>query len=147
MKKIIYLSVLCSFLTTTVFAQYSKQVRDSIYNASKEDHQLMMKELGIKELRAGPSGDPKAPDAANSDESKAKTYTSLPDPLTFNDGKKVTTPAEWVKRRKEIKEYFDKDVYGRMPADVPSVKWERCQSEGYYDWKPAGSCKRACGPC
>ncbi|MEJ2613555.1 MAG: hypothetical protein P8Z35_01225 [Ignavibacteriaceae bacterium] len=123
MKKFICLSMLCIFLTSTVFAQYSKHVRDSIYNASKKDHQLMMEELGIKELRPGPSGDPNAPNAANSDESKAKTYTSLPDPLVFNNGKKVTTPEQWWKRRKEIKEYFDKDVYGRMPANVPSVKW------------------------
>jgi len=124
MKKIIFLSILCIFLTPAVFAQYSKQVRDSIYSASKKDHQMMMEELGIKELRPGPSGDPKASNAANSDESKAKTYTSLPDPLVFNDGKKVNTPEQWWKRRKEIKEYFDKDVYGRMPANVPSVRWK-----------------------
>ena len=124
MKKIIYLSVLCIFLTTQVFAQFSQHARDSIYQASNEDHQLMMKELGIKELRSGPSGNPNAPNAANSDESKAKTYTSLPDPLIFNNGKEVTTPADWEKRRKEIKEDFDREVYGRVPANVPAVKWE-----------------------
>ncbi len=84
----------------------------------------MMKELGIKELRPGPSGDPNAPNAANSDESKASPYTSLPDPLIFNNGTKVTTPAQWEKRRKEIKEDFDKEIYGRVPANVPAVKWE-----------------------
>lgn len=124
MKKISYLSVLCVFLTTQIFAQFSQHARDSIYKASNVDHELMMKELGIKELRQGPSGDPNAPNAANSDESKAKTYTSLPDPLVFNNGKKVTTPAEWEKRRKEIKEDFDREVYGRVPANVPAVKWE-----------------------
>ena len=124
MKKLIYLVGICIFVTIQTFAQMSKEQRDSIYKASNEDHQLMMKELGIKELRPGPSGDPNAPNAANSDESKAKTYTSLPDPLIFNNGRKVTTPADWEKRRKEIKEDFDREVYGRVPPNVPSVKWE-----------------------
>ncbi|MFZ0454492.1 MAG: hypothetical protein WAM24_12155, partial [Ignavibacteriaceae bacterium] len=123
MKKFIYLSVLSIFLASQVFAQFSQHARDSIYQASNEDHELMMKELGIKELRPGPSGDPKAPNAANSDESKVLPYT-LPNPLVFNNGTKVTTPEQWLKRRKEIKEYFDKDVYGRLPANVPAVKWE-----------------------
>jgi hypothetical protein len=123
MKKIIYPCIICSLLTIQTFAQFSQQERDSINQANNEDHQLMMKELGIKELRPGPSGDPKAPNAANSDESKVPPYI-LPDPLVFNNGEKVTTPAQWEKRRKEIKEDFDREIYGRMPADVPAVKWE-----------------------
>ena len=50
-------------------------------------------------------------------------YT-LPDPLTFNDGEKVTSPSQWINRRKEIKEDFDREIYGRVPENVPSVKWE-----------------------
>jgi hypothetical protein len=123
MKKIIYPCIICSLLTIQTFAQFSQQERDSINQANNEDHQLMMKELEIKELRPGPSGDPKAPNAANSDESKVPPYI-LPDPLVFNNGEKVTTPAQWEKRRKEIKEDFDREIYGRMPADVPAVKWE-----------------------
>ena len=123
MKKIIYLAGICIFVTIQTFAQMSKEQRDSIYNASNEDHQLIMKELGIKELRPGPSGDPKALNAANADESKVPPY-SLPDPLVFNNGTKVTTSAQWEKRRKEINEDFDMDVYGKMPAHIPAVKWE-----------------------
>jgi hypothetical protein len=123
MKKFIYLLVICYLTTIQAFAQFSQQERDSINQANNEDHQLMMKKLGIKELRPGPSGDPKAPNAANSDESKVLPYT-LPNPLVFNNGTKVTTPTQWEKRRKEIKEDFDREVYGRMPANVPGVKWE-----------------------
>ena len=80
--------------------------------------------LHIKELRQGPSGDPKAPNAANVDESRVPPYT-LPDPLTLKNGKKVTTPEMWWKlRRPEIVEDFDREVYGRMPAHTPPVKWE-----------------------
>jgi len=39
-----------------------------------QDHQNMMNQLGIKALRPGPSGDEKAPNHANYDESKANPY-------------------------------------------------------------------------
>ena len=91
---------------------------------SEQDHQNMMDQLGIKALRPGPSGDEKAPNHANYDESKANPYPNLPDPLTLNDGQKVTTPQMWwEKRRPQIVEMFEKDVYGRVPKNVPLVKW------------------------
>jgi hypothetical protein len=89
-----------------------------------QDHQNMMDQLGIKALRPGPSGDVKAPNHANYDESKANPFPDLPDPLTLNDGKKVTTAAEWrEKRRPELAEMFSKYVYGRVPKDFPAVNW------------------------
>ena len=91
---------------------------------SDEDHQNMMDQLGIKALRPGPSGNEKAPNHANYDESTANPYPNLPDPLTLNDGKKVTTPQMWWdKRRPEIVEMYEKYVYGRIPKDVPKVTW------------------------
>ena len=80
--------------------------------------------LGITSLRPGPSGNPKAPNAANVDESKATTYTSLPDPLVMNNGKKVTSAKQWPKRRAEIVEDFDREIYGRTPLRTPAVRWE-----------------------
>ena len=48
----------------------------------------------------------------------------VPDPLTMNDGQKVTTPAMWWdKRRPEIVEMYSKYVYGRVPNNVPKVTW------------------------
>jgi hypothetical protein len=89
-----------------------------------QDRQNMMDQLGIKTLRPGPSGDENAPNHANYDESKANPFPVLPDPLTLNDGQKVTTPATWWnKRRPEIIEMYSKYVYGRVPKNVPSVTW------------------------
>ncbi|HET9268325.1 MAG TPA: hypothetical protein VFO31_09180 [Vicinamibacterales bacterium] len=91
---------------------------------TQQDHQRTMRLLGITSLRRGPSGDPNAPDASNADESKATPYTSLPDPLVFDNGRPVKTARDWTRRRAEIVEHFDREVYGRMPATTPGVKWE-----------------------
>lgn len=112
------------FLSFSSYSQMSQQARDSINALSKADHQLMMDMLGIKSLRLGPSGNPEAANAANSDESKATVYTSLPDPLIFKDGSKINTPKEWEARKLEIKEEFDQEIYGRMPENVPEVTWK-----------------------
>ncbi len=91
-----------------------------------EDHKRMMDLLHISELRRGKAGRDKTdPNFANYDESKANPYPNLPDPLTLKNGKKVTTAADWWnKRRPEIVEDFDREVYGRVPAVTPKVKWE-----------------------
>ncbi|MGA2558587.1 MAG: acetylxylan esterase [Terracidiphilus sp.] len=91
---------------------------------SDQDHQNMMDQLGIKALRPGPSGNEKAPNHANNDELLANPYPNLPDPLTLNDGQKVTTAQMWWdKRRLEIVELYSKYVYGRIPKDTPRVTW------------------------
>ena len=90
---------------------------------AEQDQQNMMKQLGIRALRPGPSGDERAPNHANYDESKANPFPNVPDALTFNDGRKVTTPDEWQKRRAEIVEGFECCVYGRVPENVPKVTW------------------------
>ena len=63
---------------------------------TEADHQQMMQQLGITQLRKGPSGDEKAPDHANYDDALANPYPVWPDPLRLNDGGKVTTPARRV---------------------------------------------------
>ncbi|MGD9158943.1 MAG: hypothetical protein PVG39_11090 [Desulfobacteraceae bacterium] len=124
-KNIFLLAILFLLVNINLSAQMpSREEWERLQKESAKDHALMMEMLGISEIRPGPSGDPKAPDAANSDESKATTYTSLPDPLTFNDGTKVKTAAQWKKRRKELFELFDREVYGRMPDNIPGVTWE-----------------------
>ena len=97
---------------------------------SEQDQQRMMDLLHIQSLRPGVNGsDPKAANAANYDESKsasgAGTDGKLPDPLVMNDGKRVTTAKMWwTKRRPQIVEMFDEDIYGRMPKVTPKVNWE-----------------------
>jgi hypothetical protein len=89
-----------------------------------QNHQNMMDQLGIKALRPGPSGDDKAPNHANYDASVANLYRNIPDPLTMNDGQKVTTAKKWWdQRRPELVEMFSKYVYGRVPNNVPKVRW------------------------
>ncbi len=89
-----------------------------------QDHQNMMDQLGIKALRPGPSGNERDPNHANYDESKANPYPDLPDVLTTNDGKKVTTADMWFKaRRPEILEAMSREVYGFIPANLPKVTW------------------------
>ena len=118
---ILFASLVPAMLTG---AQDWQRIRDSLNRISYADHRLMMKQLGISELRPGPSGDPNAPNAANSDESKATKYTSLPDPLVFHDGSKVTTAVQWKERRKELFGDFDMEIYGRLPDHIPAVTWE-----------------------
>lgn len=89
-----------------------------------EDHQNMMDQLGIKALRPGPSGNESAPNHANYDESTANPFPELPDVLTLANGQKVTTAKEWWDRRRpEIIEDFEREVLGRIPANVPAVNW------------------------
>ena len=111
------------FLPSLVFSQFSQQYRDSINRFSYEDHQQMMQQLGISELRPGPSGNPEAPNAAISDEAKVQPYF-LPNPLEFDNGTKVTTQQQWEKRRAEITEHFDREIYGRLPENIPGVTWK-----------------------
>jgi hypothetical protein len=91
---------------------------------TEQDQQNMEQQLGIKTLRPGFSGNEKAPNHANYDESKATPFPNLPDPLTLKNGQKVTTPDMWWReRRPEIVEDFEREVYGRVPANVPKVTW------------------------
>lgn len=88
----------------------------------------MLAKLNINSTRPGPSGNPQAPKAANTDESKASPYTSLPDPLIMRNGKKVITAKMWwTQRRPEIVEDFDKKIYGRVyntvEGDHRFIKW------------------------
>ena len=92
--------------------------------AAEQDHQNMMAQLGIRSLRPGPSGNESAPNHANYDTSLATPFTTLPDPLTLNDGRKVTTPTMWWDRRRpEVVDALEREVYGRVPANVPPVTW------------------------
>jgi (4-O-methyl)-D-glucuronate---lignin esterase len=92
---------------------------------AEQDHQRVVGLLHISSLRAGPNADPASPNAANFDESKANPYPELPDSLVLADGKRVTTAKIWwTKRRPQIVEEFDREIYGRVPKQTPRVNWE-----------------------
>lgn len=89
-----------------------------------EDHQHMLEQLGIRQLRPGPSGNESAPNHANYDEALANPFPDYPDVLTLKNGKPVTSAdAWWKQRRPEIVEDFEREVLGRVPAGVPKVTW------------------------
>ena len=120
------LAVLIVTLTTAAILgqQSSSPVSESNNWTTAEDHQNMMAQLGIRRLRPGPSGNESAPNHANYEEATANPFPNLPDALTLTNGKKVTTPEVWRKqRRPEIVEDFEREVLGRVPRNVPAVKW------------------------
>ena len=62
--------------------------------------------------------------SANYDESKAGTFI-LPDPLVFNNGKPVKTAREWRKRRRaEILQLLETNVYGRSPKPPKHIRFK-----------------------
>ncbi len=130
MKKVTGL-LICLAVTSQGYSQFGRLSpadslrRDSINKATQQDYKNMLQQLGITATRPGPSGNPQAPNAANTDEAKASPYTTLPDPLTLKNGKRVTSEEMWwTQRRPEIVEDFDREVYGRVPKNLPKVAWE-----------------------
>jgi hypothetical protein len=93
---------------------------------AEQDHQNMMDQLHITSIRGGAEGFNKsAANYQNTDESKANPYPNIPDALTMDNGKKVTSSKMWWKqRRPQIEAAFDEDVYGKVPKDVPKVTWQ-----------------------
>lgn len=124
MKNLIAI-IAIALTTIQSHGQISQAARDSINKLTQADYEQMLGQLGLKrnDMRPGPSGDPKAPNAANRHEDKVNPYT-LPDPLTFRNGSKATTPAAWTKRRIEIAEDFEREIYGRLPQNIPAVTWQ-----------------------
>src|SRR6187401_513416 len=98
---------------------------------AEQDHQLMLDQLGIPSLRQGANGrDPAAANAANYDETKRNPYPDLPEVLRLDNGNPVTTAKQWWKqRRPQLVEYFDREVYGRMPKKLPRVSWSVAETK------------------
>jgi hypothetical protein len=135
---------LCFILTVAPLAQPQRQMMpeqqaafQAQQEATRKDHRQMMEQLKITTLRPGANpNDRNAPNAVNYDEAKANPWPNLPDPLLLKNGKKVTSAKVWTnQRRAEIIEDFDREVYGRVPKNVPKVKWEvvKTTSETKFD--------------
>jgi len=76
-----------------------------------------MEQLGIRALRPGPSGNESAPNHANYDEAKANPFPDYPEILRLKNGRTVASAeAWWNRRRPEIVEDFEREVFGRVPA-------------------------------
>ncbi|TKK66607.1 acetylxylan esterase [Ilyomonas limi] len=114
-----------SYMATAQSAEIdSNKYPHPVIFTADQDHDNMMQQLGIKALRPGPSGNESAPNHANYDIALANPCPHLPDILTTKSGKKVTTPAMWwQQRRPEIVEDLEREVYGRLPKNIPKVTW------------------------
>jgi len=99
--------------------------REEITAGSAAERDRELKLLGISAMQPGLAARPmRVPDITNYDEAKANPYPNLPALLVTGSGAKVTTSEQWWKlRRPEIAEFFDREVYGRVPANVPAVRW------------------------
>jgi hypothetical protein len=76
----------------------------------------------------------------------------LADPLTMNNGSKVTTAKQWLKRRKELLQLFITEEYGQAPARPKNMTFKVFESNNnalgglatrkqvtvYFDGKPDG---------
>jgi hypothetical protein len=115
------------YLSTLALGQFpTPEERQRIQELTNADHRHLLEILHIQELRPGRNGsNPQAPNYANYDESKANPFPNLPDPLLLKNGKKVTSAKDWwSKRRPEIVEDFDCEIYGRVPKVPPKVRWK-----------------------
>jgi hypothetical protein len=61
---------------------------------------------------------------SNYDEARVPAY-KLPDPLLLANGQPVTDAETWFKqRRPEILNFYQTEIYGRIPARTPHVSWQ-----------------------
>lgn len=103
------------------FAQPPSQDRPA---ATAADYRATLGRLGITAIRPGADGfNRDAPNAANRDEARVGSYT-LPPLLVDAAGRPVTGSGGWHRRRREIVELFDSQIYGRVPANAPAIRWD-----------------------
>ena len=139
MKRTAILFVALSLLTVSAALAQNPQRpnRDSLNRVTMDDYENMKAQIGVKETK--PRRDGQAEDPAlrpNYDELKANPFPFYPDPFTTFDGRKVKNAKMWYKVRKpEIREVFEREVYGRIPDNVPAVDWQVARE---YDAEFAG---------
>ncbi len=110
---------------TKPFWEQTQAERQVVNRLTQEDHQDMLKQLGITKLRPGRNPNAGSTNPPNYDPNKANPWPDWPELMVAKDGTKITTPEQWwQKRRPEIAEDFERDVVGRIPAGVPKVEWE-----------------------
>ena len=135
--KYILAAAIMACIPFTVSAQFmfggggNRAAQDSLRKIAAADYADMLAKVGVGQPREGRQ--PNSQDESkhpNYDELIANPYPFYPDPLVTESGKKVTSAKMWYKvRRPEIVKLFEDNVYGRIPDNVPSVKWEVTSEE------------------
>lgn len=105
-----------------VLTDKSQKLQLALLLGTFDDHQYMMEQLGITRLRPGKNGSTQS--GPGFDMATANPWKdSMPDVLRMKNGTMVTSAGQWPARRAEILEDFEREIYGRIPANVPSVTW------------------------
>jgi hypothetical protein len=99
--------------------------------ATEEHYRETLQALGLGPLRLGAEGrDRNAPNAANYDEARVGAVPPLPPLLRTEAGRQVRTARQWWRvRRPELARLFETEMYGRVPASAPSIRWEPAGEE------------------
>jgi len=117
----------------TTYAQFPgmRMNIDSLRKVTDTDYADMLQKLG--NITPRPGRDPNNPEAGrmpNYDEHIANPYIYYPEALETFDGKKVKDAKTWYKKRRpELVKYFETEVYGKIPANVPAVEWKVVEEE------------------
>ncbi len=86
-------------------------------------------------LGSDPNGNPlrkalKTGHVSNYDETKVAPFT-LPDPLVTSSGQSVKDAKTWTTRRRaEILQQYQSQIYGRIPPKTPRVTWRVAETDG-----------------
>jgi len=92
---------------------------------AQQDHKRMLDCSTSRNSAAAPTATTARPRTPPTTTSRSQPEHQAARPAGAQDGQKVTTAEVWVKqRRPEIVEDFDREVYGRVPKETPTVKWE-----------------------
>jgi hypothetical protein len=115
---------LLAVFASCAVAQFSPAERAARAAATERDYAATLKRLGLGPLRGGVDGmHPTAPNAVNYDEAKVGPVV-LPPLLRMANGKQARTAQDWWStRRLELVRLFDREVYGRVPATAPVIRW------------------------
>ena len=97
--------------------------RNTAAQSAEDVHRAERDRFGFGELRPGASGNPAAPDAANTDEAHVGAYT-LP-PIFASEAQRE--PAGWPQRRAEIARLAEDHWVGRIPeaAEALTIVWRK----------------------
>ncbi len=116
----------CSAQDRVESARSTKESTTRSCFTTAQDRQNMLDQLGITKLRPGRNSNAKSDRIRRTTTRRRPTpIPKLPEILETKGGKKVTTPEQWWnERRPEIVELLEREIYGRIPENVPKVRWE-----------------------
>ncbi|HET7536536.1 MAG TPA: hypothetical protein VFJ90_08790, partial [Candidatus Didemnitutus sp.] len=108
-------------LTTAAFGQVPAPAAPAAAEAPKPPP---LKDAEGRTLRRAPTGH-----ITNYYEEKVPSYT-LPDVLTLNNGQPVRDAETWFKaRRPELLHAYENEIFGRVPANAPKVRFEVAEKD------------------